>query len=156
MAALRKEALKTFCCSICNKKYRYEPPFLKHMAKHALEDGQPTSASITDLSSQLVAYQLETSSKFESLMTVIAELQVALAAETEMELLIKSRGLREGGIDWKHMFTLPRLEAGMVTYFTSCKPHIAYDTTATRHLVDVLPDVAVLLELSNQPRGTGP
>ena len=112
MAALRKEALKTFCCSICNKKYRYEPPFLKHMAKHALEDGQPTSASITDLSSQLVAYQLETSSKFESLMTVIAELQVALAAETEkrvsLELLIKSRGLREGGLDWKHMFTLSR------------------------------------------------
>ena len=104
MASLRKEALKRFCCSICNKKYRYEPPYKKHMAKHALEKDGPSSSELDSLSSQLVDYQKETSQKFETLMTVVAELQVALAAETEkrvkLELLIKSRGLRSSGLDW--------------------------------------------------------
>ena len=141
MASLRKEALKRFCCSICNKKYRYEPPYNKHMAKHALEKDGPSSSELDSLSSQLVDYQKETSQKFETLMTVVAELQVALAAETEkrvkLELLIKSRGLRSSGLDWKEMFTLASLEAGMEIYFNSCLPHIAYDSTATKGL-DIL------------------
>ena len=141
MAELRKQALKKFCCSVCGKNYRYEPPFLKHMAKHKLEDSLPTSASITDLSSQLVQYKQETDQKFETLMTIISGLQVSLAQETEkrlkLELLIKSRGLRSSGLDWRQMFTLNHLEQGLVTYFSSCKPHIAYDTSASKGL-DIL------------------
>ena len=137
MAALRRESLKSFCCSVCDKTYRYEPPFLKHMAKHRLEDSLPTSASLTSAASWWGTNKIHQ----QNLKRWWLSFQVALAQETEkrikLELLVKSRGLRSSGLDWRQMFTLSHLEEGMVTYFTSCKPHIAYDTTATKGL-DIL------------------
>ena len=76
---------------------------------------------------------------------------MALAQETEkrkkLELLVKSRGLRSSGLDWRQMFTLSHLEEGMVTYFTSCKPHIDYDTSASKGL-DILWTFFQMLQFS--------
>lgn len=149
--ALRKKALKSFCCSLCSKTYRYKPPFDKHMAKHALEDAMATSSEVTDLTSQLVAYKKDTESRFAQLVTVIAELQVSLAHEKEerlkLEDYIKSRGLRNGGLDWREMFCLKHLEKGLTKYFSSCKENVAYDSSADKG-IDILWTFCQMLQFS--------